>query len=857
MKLRVLFLFALFISIGADVLGQNDFYFNQFATIRYLSNPAELSFNKQNGAYLFRRDQWLNSPVKSSHLSILTGQYNLNRNVDLGLALTQYSSGNVFSNNSLQGIASWKGRLDKRSNRYFSIGTNVRLGGIKSDFSNSVLTDLNDPSIPQTTISQFFWDIGVGGNFKYDGFNFGISANSLKAFSSNYTSNYVYSRSILYNVGYNFNDALNAKSFNRPIAMLRIRAIDNAFAQGELILDQRIFSNTAYKVLFGLGIRRDLTNGAYNSIIMHLGIFWGQKTRVTLGFGPETFTAPVNTASSGNMEYLFGVEQTSKSDQFYGYFTSANTNLYQTNWEAAKSEFAQAQKLFPNDKQVSEKIILSDELEKKWKSIEQSSQLAKEQYKNQDVIHTKLTCEKALNELATFDSISKAYVNPRVVSSKKTELTSLLNLNNYLQTAISQFEQAQQLFEQKEFAQAIDLFKEAKRLYKPEQSEEYISKCLEGIEIQKEEKLKAEALQLEVELIGAYVSGYYEDCILLADQYLATYPYNTNVVLDMKRKAIEAKAKQDAELKIARIKEHFELAKKYDVENELQKAIQEIQQTIEEDPGCDSCLIYQKDLESRWAIQSEQEFQKHLEKGDYYFSIRAYKQALTEYRKAQDYKNTDEAFDKIEDCNLQIGNVIGTNGSSMQTIYNNFSDCVVMVYAHNTTSDMKVFGSGFFIKPDGTGITNYHVIEGCDEFYVHVTEDKMYYVEIIDYNSKEDWAVFKIGIQNGKRFPYLKCANKEPLIGEKVYSIGYPLVDLVYTMTGELTPTISEGNVNSNPTSRVIQNSCEINHGNSGGPLLNSRGEVVGITTWGLKADESGNLKYAINILSLPIKYIR
>jgi hypothetical protein len=102
MRLRLVLTLSVLLAIDLSLSAQNEFYFNQFATIRYLSNPSELSFSNNNGIYLFRRDQWLNSPVKSSHVSILSGQYNLNRNVDLGLALTQYNSGNVFSNNTYQ-----------------------------------------------------------------------------------------------------------------------------------------------------------------------------------------------------------------------------------------------------------------------------------------------------------------------------------------------------------------------------------------------------------------------------------------------------------------------------------------------------------------------------------------------------------------------------------------------------------------------------------------------------------------------------------------------------------------------------------------------------------------------------------
>jgi len=146
-------------------------------------------------------------------------------------------------------------------------------------------------------------------------------------------------------------------------------------------------------------------------------------------------------------------------------------------------------------------------------------------------------------------------------------------------------------------------------------------------------------------------------------------------------------------------------------------------------------------------------------------------------------------------------------------------------------------GSGFYVSADGNIVTNFHVIEGAKSLSVTDSNGNTYNgsVKIIGYNADDDIAVLDID-----KTPelYLKPGNSDNVVlGENVYAIGYPL---------GLQVTISGGIVSSLWPNGIIQTTAPISHGNSGGVLLNDRGQAVGITYGGIEDGE--NLGFAIPI---------
>ena len=153
-------------------------------------------------------------------------------------------------------------------------------------------------------------------------------------------------------------------------------------------------------------------------------------------------------------------------------------------------------------------------------------------------------------------------------------------------------------------------------------------------------------------------------------------------------------------------------------------------------------------------------------------------------------------------------------------------------------SAAAVSGSGFFISSDGYILTNHHVIsdavKGNYEVKVITESGETYTATVVGYEEENDVAVLKV---EGAGFNAATVGDSDNmLVGETVYAVGNPLGELQYTMTDgmvsaldrEITTSSSNGGTK---TINMFQISAAINEGNSGGPVYNSRGEVIGIST--------------------------
>ncbi len=145
-------------------------------------------------------------------------------------------------------------------------------------------------------------------------------------------------------------------------------------------------------------------------------------------------------------------------------------------------------------------------------------------------------------------------------------------------------------------------------------------------------------------------------------------------------------------------------------------------------------------------------------------------------------------------------------------------------------------GSGFILSENGYVLTNYHVIEDANSVKVSTFDNKSYDAKIIGYDESNDIAVLKIeetGLQP------VVLGNSDALqVGETVVAIGNPLGELTFSLTqGVVSALDREITLSSGTTMTLIQTDAAINNGNSGGPLFNMYGEVIGIT----------NAKYSSN----------
>ncbi len=153
----------------------------------------------------------------------------------------------------------------------------------------------------------------------------------------------------------------------------------------------------------------------------------------------------------------------------------------------------------------------------------------------------------------------------------------------------------------------------------------------------------------------------------------------------------------------------------------------------------------------------------------------------------------------------------------------------------NLKQEVKGLGSGFIISPEGYILTNDHVAGNAKEIIVTMTNGEKYPAELVGTDMISDVALIKI---KGKNFPYVKLGNSDDvIIGEWVVAFGNPFglfenIDKPIVTVGVVSAKGMNLNVDDNRSYRgLIQTDAVINAGNSGGPLVNSAGEVIGINT--------------------------
>jgi serine protease Do len=134
-------------------------------------------------------------------------------------------------------------------------------------------------------------------------------------------------------------------------------------------------------------------------------------------------------------------------------------------------------------------------------------------------------------------------------------------------------------------------------------------------------------------------------------------------------------------------------------------------------------------------------------------------------------------------------------------------------------------GSGFIISGDGTVLTNAHVIEGASEVIVTLTDRREFKARVVGTDKRSDVAVLKV---EGSNLPHLAVGDSGKIrVGEWVIAIGSPF-NLDNTVTAGI---ISAKSRDTGEFLKLIQSDVAVNPGNSGGPLINMRGEVIGINS--------------------------
>jgi S1-C subfamily serine protease len=191
-----------------------------------------------------------------------------------------------------------------------------------------------------------------------------------------------------------------------------------------------------------------------------------------------------------------------------------------------------------------------------------------------------------------------------------------------------------------------------------------------------------------------------------------------------------------------------------------------------------------------------------------------------------------------------------TEAKSVQQIYEQAGPGVVQVTSTSVVSGSPFFGpqsatslgSGFVVDKDGYIVTNYHVIEDASDVEVNFSSDDRVPAKIVGSDPSTDLAVLKIDAQASALTP-LPLGNSDAVhVGDAVVAIGNPF-GLERSVTAGIVSALQRDITapNGYTIDKVIQTDAPINRGNSGGPLLNARGEVIGVNSQ-IESETGGNV---------------
>lgn len=186
---------------------------------------------------------------------------------------------------------------------------------------------------------------------------------------------------------------------------------------------------------------------------------------------------------------------------------------------------------------------------------------------------------------------------------------------------------------------------------------------------------------------------------------------------------------------------------------------------------------------------------------------------------------------------LQTVNTDTRKQMSVPEVYANYIDsCVGITVDIVTTNSWGIpvtsaaAGSGFVITQDGYIMTNYHVIEGSSSIKVTFVDNKSYNATLIGGDRDNDIAIIKIAATGLK--PVVMGDSAKMYVGETVMTIGNPLGELTFSLSDGVVSALERPiTVSAGKSMKMIQTNATINSGNSGGPLFNLYGEVIGIVT--------------------------
>lgn len=194
---------------------------------------------------------------------------------------------------------------------------------------------------------------------------------------------------------------------------------------------------------------------------------------------------------------------------------------------------------------------------------------------------------------------------------------------------------------------------------------------------------------------------------------------------------------------------------------------------------------------------------------------------LASYAEANSELNFTEAAEKTVNAVVHVKNITTTRQARSAFDY--------FYGSGEAQKAIRGAGSGVILSPDGLIVTNNHVIKGASEVQVTLNNNKTYVAEVLGTSPESDIALLKI---NDTNLDYLPFGNSNDIqIGEWVLAVGNPF-NLTSTVTAGIVSAKARDLENSSDKFQsFIQTDAAVNPGNSGGALVNTRGELIGINT--------------------------
>jgi Do/DeqQ family serine protease len=221
------------------------------------------------------------------------------------------------------------------------------------------------------------------------------------------------------------------------------------------------------------------------------------------------------------------------------------------------------------------------------------------------------------------------------------------------------------------------------------------------------------------------------------------------------------------------------------------------------------------------------------------------------------FSQQDTQVDLTYAAELTVHSVVHVRTTATMSMQNN-NPIMEFFYGDSYSRPRQVrgYGSGVIISADGYIITNNHVVDGAEEVAVKLNDNREFKAQVIGRDPNTDIALIKIKAEN---LPFLKYGDSDVLrLGEWVLAVGNPF-NLTSTVTAGIVSakgrnlTIPGEENNQYKIESFIQTDAAVNMGNSGGALVNTKGQLVGITS----AIISSNNGFVGNSFAIPVNIVK